>query len=139
MFSRTTWFVWPRFGWTSSRRFITRESTTSWETPGTSVSGNYSGTTCAVKGFRRGGGTMIRQSRLDNFSFSWYLENIYPELFVPTQALHQGSLRSAVSGLCLTIPRGRKKDLINKAVTVQPCKHFPNPRWNIQTWHYSSR
>ena len=79
-----------------------------------------------------------RKYRLDNCSFSWYLENIFPELFVPTRALHQGSLRSAVSSLCLTIPRGRKKELINKAVSVQPCKHFANPRWNIQTWHYSS-
>ena len=51
MFSRRTWFDWPRFGWMSSSRFITRESTTSWETLGTSLRGNYSGTTCAVKGF----------------------------------------------------------------------------------------
>ena len=80
-----------------------------------------------------------RKYRLDHFSFSWYLENIFPELFVPTQALHKGSLRSTVSSLCLTMPRGRKKDLINQAVSVQPCKHFPNPKWNIQTWHYSSR
>ena len=86
----------------------------------------------------RGGGKIL-ENTLVNFSFSWYLENIFPELFVPTEALHQGSLRSAVSSLCLTIPRGKKKDLIHQAVSVQPCKHFPNPRWNIQTWHFSCR
>ena len=86
----------------------------------------------------RGAGKILEKT-LVNFSFSWYLENIFPEMFVPTRALHQGSLSSAVSRLCLTIPRGRKKDLINQAVSVQPCKHFPNPRWNIQTWHFSCR
>ena len=105
---------------------------------GTSPSVSCSGPTCIVKGFSRDG-RQILGNTLVNFSFSWYLENIFPELFVPPQALHQGSLRSAVSSLCLTIPRGRKKDLISQAVSVQSCKHFPNPKWNIQTWHFSSR
>ena len=74
-----------------------------------------------------------------NPSFSWYLENIYPEQFLPTEAVYRGSLRSAVDSLCLTSPRGRKKDLVGQPASVYPCRQFPNPKWNIQTWYYTSR
>ena len=70
-------------------------------------------------------------------SFQWYLDNVYPEMFVPSKALHKGSLRSAVDGQCLTVPKGKKKDMLHQPVFVTPCKKFPNPSWNVQFWHFS--
>ena len=72
-----------------------------------------------------------------NFSFQWYLETIYPELFIPTRAVFKGNIHSAVDGLCLSTPRGKKKDMLNKSVLANPCKKFPNPLWNVQVWHLS--
>ena len=76
---------------------------------------------------------------MNYFSFQWYLDNVYPELFLPTKSVFQGSLRSAVSSLCLTVPKGRTKDLVRQQPYLYPCKVFNNIKWNIQTWYFSCR
>ena len=72
-------------------------------------------------------------------SFQWYLDTVYPEQFVPTRAEHQGSVRSAVEGRCLTAPRGKKKDMVHKPALAQHCKQYRNPAWNQQYWHFSGQ
>ena len=72
-------------------------------------------------------------------SFQWYLENVYPEQFVPTKAVQTGVIRSATEGLCLSTPKGKKKDMLHKPVLSLPCKEFRNPVWNEQIWQFSGR
>ena len=72
-------------------------------------------------------------------SFQWYLENVYPEQFVPTKAVYTGVIRSATEGLCLTTPKGKKKDLVHKPVLSLPCKEYRNSVWNEQIWQFSGR
>ena len=50
-------------------------------------------------------------------SFSWYLDNVYTEVFRPDRALSKGKIKNSVDGLCLTAPPGKKKDAKNKPVS----------------------
>lgn len=54
-------------------------------------------------------------------SFKWYLDNIYPELFIPGEAVASGEIRNLGFGgrTCLDSP-ARKKDL-KKAVGLYQC------------------
>lgn len=54
-------------------------------------------------------------------SFKWFLDNIYPELFIPGEAVASGEIRNLGYGgrHCLDSP-SKKKDL-KKAVGVYPC------------------
>ncbi|XP_037914101.1 putative polypeptide N-acetylgalactosaminyltransferase 9 isoform X1 [Hermetia illucens] len=54
-------------------------------------------------------------------SFKWYLDNIYPELFIPGEAVASGEIRNLGLGgrTCLDSP-ARRKDM-KKAVGVYPC------------------
>ncbi|XP_030388357.1 putative polypeptide N-acetylgalactosaminyltransferase 9 [Scaptodrosophila lebanonensis] len=54
-------------------------------------------------------------------SFKWYLDNIYPELFIPGEAVAQGEIRNLGYGgrTCLDSP-AHKRDL-KKAVGLYPC------------------
>ena len=67
------------------------------------------------------------------------MENVYPDQFVPTKAVQTGVLRSATEGLCLSTPKGKKKDMVHKPVLSLPCKEYRNPVWNEQIWQYTGK
>ena len=56
-------------------------------------------------------------------SFKWYLDTVYPELFVPGEALAKGELRNKWEGhgnqMCIDSPA--KKGDLNKPVGLYPC------------------
>lgn len=54
-------------------------------------------------------------------SFKWYLENVYPELFVPSDAVAQGYIRNLGYGgkVCMDTPAAKKD--IGKEVGLYPC------------------
>lgn len=65
-------------------------------------------------------------------SFEWYLENIYPELFIPGDAVASGEVRNLGYGnkTCLDSP-ARKTDL-NKPAGLYPChKMGGNQYWML--------
>lgn len=59
--------------------------------------------------------------RLKCRSFDWYVRNIYPELFVPGDAVASGEVRNMGEGgrTCLDSPAGRES--MHKAVGMYPC------------------
>ncbi|XKL65546.1 hypothetical protein PGB90_008966 [Kerria lacca] len=70
------------------------------------------------------------RKRLKCKSFKWYLDNVYPELFIPGESVAQGEVRNnAFSGrYCLDSP-ARKGDT-HKAVGLYPChKMGGNQYW----------
>ncbi|XP_067001141.1 putative polypeptide N-acetylgalactosaminyltransferase 9 isoform X2 [Anabrus simplex] len=65
-------------------------------------------------------------------SFKWYLDNIYPELFIPGEAVAKGEVRNLGFGgkTCLDSP-ARKADL-HKAVGLYPChRQGGNQYWML--------
>ena len=52
-------------------------------------------------------------------SFKWYLANVYPEMFVPSEALANGVISNPASGVCVDAPSGAVN--LNKEVRVWPC------------------
>lgn len=66
-------------------------------------------------------GRKALRKRLGCKSFKWFLDNIYPELFIPGESVAFGEMRNLGYGgrTCLDSP-ARKKDL-KKAVGLYPC------------------
>ncbi|XP_035734863.1 putative polypeptide N-acetylgalactosaminyltransferase 9 isoform X1 [Vespa mandarinia] len=65
-------------------------------------------------------------------SFKWYLDNIYPELFIPGEAVASGEVRNLGEGgnTCLDSP-ARKADL-HKAAGLYPChRQGGNQYWML--------
>lgn len=65
-------------------------------------------------------------------SFKWYLDNIYPELFVPGDAVGSGEIRNQADGArwCFDAPT-RKRDY-HKQVSVYPChSQGGNQYWSL--------
>ncbi|XP_033253513.1 putative polypeptide N-acetylgalactosaminyltransferase 9 [Drosophila miranda] len=58
---------------------------------------------------------------LQSKSFKWYLDNIYPELFIPGDAVAHGEIRNLGYGgrTCLDSPTGKKHQ--KKAAGLYPC------------------
>ncbi|KAL6423576.1 hypothetical protein ACFW04_010251 [Cataglyphis niger] len=52
-------------------------------------------------------------------SFKWYLDTIYPELFIPGEAVASGEIRQIVSGICIDSP-GKSEDM-HQPVGLYPC------------------
>ena len=56
-------------------------------------------------------------------SFGWYLENVFPEMFVPGEAVSHGEVRNLFSTagrqMCLDSPGG--KNSLNKPLGIYPC------------------
>jgi polypeptide N-acetylgalactosaminyltransferase len=72
------------------------------------------------------------RDRLGCKSFKWYLDNIYPELFIPGEAVASGEVRNLGSGAntCLDSPGGRKN--LHKPVGTYPChKQGGNQFWML--------
>ncbi|XP_053597841.1 putative polypeptide N-acetylgalactosaminyltransferase 9 isoform X1 [Microplitis demolitor] len=65
-------------------------------------------------------------------SFKWYLDNVYPELFIPGEAVASGEIRNLGEGgsTCLDSP-ARKSDL-HKPVGLYPChRQGGNQYWML--------
>ena len=52
-------------------------------------------------------------------SFRWYLDNVYPELFIPGEAVASGEIRNKWSGQCVDSPA--KREDMHKQVGLWPC------------------
>ncbi|KAL1464373.1 hypothetical protein WDU94_004024 [Cyamophila willieti] len=64
-------------------------------------------------------------------SFKWYLDNIYPELFSPGDAVVSGGIGNDWSGLCIDSPCC-KPSSFNKPVGLYPCHRLGgNQLWMI--------
>ncbi|GAB1860380.1 Polypeptide N-acetylgalactosaminyltransferase [Camponotus japonicus] len=63
-------------------------------------------------------------------SFKWYLDNIYPELFIPGEAVASGEIRQIASGICIDSP-GKSEDL-HQPVGLYPChRQGGNQYWML--------
>jgi polypeptide N-acetylgalactosaminyltransferase len=73
------------------------------------------------------------RERLGCKSFKWYLTNIYPELFIPGEALAHGEIRNLGLGgqTCLDSPATKKQ--MNKPVGLYPC----HGQGGNQYWSFS--
>ncbi|XP_026685614.1 polypeptide N-acetylgalactosaminyltransferase 5-like, partial [Diaphorina citri] len=61
-------------------------------------------------------------------SFKWYLDNIYPELFIPGDAVASGDVSNDWSGMC--IDSACKPTDMHKPVGLYPChKQGGNQFW----------
>jgi len=52
-------------------------------------------------------------------SFKWYLDNVYPELFIPGEAVASGEIRNPWSAQCVDSPA--KREDMHKQVGLWPC------------------
>jgi polypeptide N-acetylgalactosaminyltransferase len=68
-------------------------------------------------------------------SFKWFLTEIYPELFIPGEALAHGEIRNMGLGgnICLDSPATKKQT--NKPVGLYPC----HGQGGNQYWSYSKQ
>ncbi|KAK3108876.1 hypothetical protein FSP39_017675 [Pinctada imbricata] len=73
------------------------------------------------------------REQLQCHSFEWFLKNVYPELFVPGEALYSGEIRSKVKSMCLEGITAYGK--VGKPLTVSSCHGFGGN----QMWYFTLR
>ena len=63
------------------------------------------------------------REKLQCKSFKWYLDTIYPELFIPGDAIASGEIRNMMegNGAQMCIDSAAKKSDLHKAVGLYPC------------------
>lgn len=52
-------------------------------------------------------------------SFQWYIENVYPEIFIPGDAVAQGEIANKWSNMCVDSPANSETK--NERVNLWPC------------------
>ena len=71
--------------------------------------------------------------RLGCRPFSWYVQNVYPDLFIPGQSLAAGEVRNPWSALC--IDSGVNSNNYNMAVKLFPCHNMGGHQY----WMFSKQ
>jgi polypeptide N-acetylgalactosaminyltransferase len=61
------------------------------------------------------------RKRLNCKSFKWYLDNVYPEMFVPSAAVARGEIRNLAHGRVFCVDSPAKKSDLHQPVGVYPC------------------
>ncbi|XP_043202414.1 putative polypeptide N-acetylgalactosaminyltransferase 9 isoform X4 [Amphibalanus amphitrite] len=70
------------------------------------------------------------RDRLGCKSFRWFLDTVYPELFIPGEAVASGEVRNLATGICVDSPCDPKD--MYKAVGTYPChKQGGNQFWML--------
>ncbi|XP_043269819.1 putative polypeptide N-acetylgalactosaminyltransferase 9 isoform X2 [Venturia canescens] len=70
------------------------------------------------------------RKKLNCKSFKWYLDNVYPELFIPGEAVASGEIRQLDSDVCIDSP-GKPEDL-HQPVGLWPChRQGGNQYWML--------
>nr|KAG5704807.1 hypothetical protein BaRGS_015190 [Batillaria attramentaria] len=59
------------------------------------------------------------RERLQCKDFAWYIKNVYPDLFVPGEAVASGEIRSKAKPMCIDSPADHHS--YHKAVNMWPC------------------
>ncbi|XP_069111074.1 polypeptide N-acetylgalactosaminyltransferase 5-like [Argopecten irradians] len=58
------------------------------------------------------------RKRLQCKSFAWYLENVYPEIYIPGEAVASGEIRNKARPVCLD---GKDREEADSVLSVYPC------------------
>ena len=64
-------------------------------------------------------------------SFQWYLDTVYPELFIPGEAVASGDIGNQWSNQC--VDSAAKKEDLHKAVGLWPCHNQGGKRQQCHT------
>ncbi|XP_076461829.1 polypeptide N-acetylgalactosaminyltransferase 5-like [Babylonia areolata] len=59
------------------------------------------------------------REKLQCHDFSWYIHNVYPDLFIPGEAIASGEIRSKAKPMCIDSPADHNS--YHKAVSMWPC------------------
>lgn len=73
------------------------------------------------------------RERLGCKNFKWYLDNIYPELFIPGEAVASGEMRNLGFGARICLDSAARKNDMHKPVGLYPC----HKQGGNQFWLYS--